>query len=239
MENPVYIGLSKQMVLQSQMDLLSNNIANMNTPGYRAQNMLFEEHISAPEGGGDPLSMIVDFGQYHVTRPGPVKITGNPFDVALNGPGYFGVETPGGTRYTKAGSFETNALGELVTPAGYPVAGAGGGSIIIPKDAGQVKISADGTLSSPDGEIGKLMVVEFENPQSLKPEGDNLYMTDEEGTPSVETTVTQGAIEGSNVQSVREMTEMIRVMREFQMVQRSIQNEHDRQRKVIQRLTEQ
>jgi flagellar basal-body rod protein FlgF len=239
MENPIFIGLSKQVVLQTQMDLVANNIANMNTPGYRAQNMVFEEHMSAPKGTDDPLSMVVDFGQYHVTRPGPVKITGNPFDLALNGPGYFGVQTQDGTKYTRAGNFEINALGELVTPTGYPVAGAGGGTIIIPVDAGPVKITPEGTISTAEGEIGKLMVVEFENPQMLNPTGDNLYETEETGTPSETTTVTQGALEGSNVQAVHEMTEMIRIMREFQMVQRSLQNEHDRQRTVIQRLTQQ
>ncbi len=239
MENPIYIGLSRQMVLQTQMDLVANNIANMNTPGYRAQNMVFKEHLSAPSGANDALSMVSDFGQFQVTKPGSMKKTGNPFDLALNGPGYFGIQTPDGSKYTRAGNFEINALGELVTPAGYPVASAGGGTIVVPDDGGPVKITSDGTISNSNGEIAKLMVVEFENEQALDPEGDNLYGTDEQGTPSEITTVTQGAIEGSNVQPVQEMTQMIRVLREFQMVQKSLQSEHDRQRSVIQRLTKQ
>ncbi len=238
MENPIYIGLSRQMVLQTQMDMVSNNIANMNTPGYRAQNLVFIEQISAPKGGDDPLSMVMDYGQFHVTKPGPVKITSNPLDLALVGPGYFTVQGPDGPRYTRAGNFELNVLGELVTPAGYPVSGAGGGSIIIPDSAGRVTISADGTISGNEGEIGKLMIVEFENQQTLNPEGDNLYASSEQGIPSEKTSVTQGALEGSNVQPVQEMSEMIRILREYQMLARSLQNEHDRQRTVIQRLTQ-
>jgi flagellar basal-body rod protein FlgF len=239
MENPIYIGVSRQVVLRRQMDLVANNIANMNTPGYRAQNMVFGEYVTDPRGNPDPVSMVYDVGQFQVTRQGPVKVTGNPLDVALNGPGYFGVQTPEGMRYTRAGNFERNVAGELVTPEGYPVASAGGGNIIIPREAGNVKISDSGFISTNEGQIGQLMVVEFENEQSLDPVGNNVYATEEQGTPAVNTTVTQGAREGSNVQSVLEITRMIEVLRDYQAVHRSVQSEHERQRSAIQTLTKQ
>lgn len=239
MENPIYIGLSRQSALQTQMDMIANNIANMNTPGYRAQNMIFDEYVSAGSGDGENISMVRTVGQYQNTEAGPVKVTGNPFDLTISGSGFFGVQTPDGIMYTRAGNFELNSLGELVTSAGYPVTGNGGGTITIPDDAGSVTISSDGTIASSKGSIGKIAVTEFENEQSLKPNGNNLYTTDEQGAASTDAKITQGALESSNVQAVQEMTRMVDILREYQMVYRAVQNEHDRQRTVIQRLTEQ
>lgn len=236
MENGLYIGLSRQMVLQTGMSLVSNNIANANTPGYRAQQPLFKEYLSDPRGARDPISMVTDYGQYDITSPGIVQTTGNPLDVALSGPGFIGINTPEGIQYTRAGNFALNNNRELVTPAGFKVAAEDGGAIQIPQDARDVIIDKEGRVSTDQGEISRLMVREFGNPQSLTPKGSGLYETSEAGQPAENTQVSQGQLEGSNVEPVREMTRMIDISREYQTLARVLQNDHDRQRTTIQRL---
>ena len=237
MENSLYVGLSSQVALEEKMSLIANNVANAATPGYRAQNPVFKEFISDQKRMKHDVSLVYDYGQYQVTDPGPIKMTGNPLDVALVGPGFLGVQTPEGVQYTRAGNFSLNSLGELVTSRGYKVASQGGGSITVPDDAQFVTIDNKGVISTDKGQIGQLMVSEFKDYQKLDPAGNGLYKTDEAATPATETTVIQGKLEGSNVQAVLEMTRMIDVLREYQAVQNVMQNEHTRQRTAIQRMT--
>lgn len=236
MENGLYIGLSRQMVLRTGMDLVANNIANASTPGYRAQQPLFKEYISDPKGARDPISMVTDYGQYDNTAAGPMKITGNQLDVALTGPGFIGVNSPEGVQYTRAGNFALNNERELVTASGYKVMGEEGGPIKIPVNALNISIDKLGRVSADDNQVGRLMLREFDNVQSLYPKGNGLYDTEENGRIAENTVVLQGQIEGSNVQPIREMTNMIEISREYQSLQRMLQNDHDRQRSAIQRL---
>ena len=241
MENSIYTGLSLQMALQAKMDLISNNIANMNTPGYREQNMVFTEYLAKTDNGERPkdnLSMVMDYGQYQDTQPGPMQATSNPLDVALNGPGWFGVQTPQGTMYTRAGNFQLNTNGELVTGTGLLVAAEGGGTITIPPDAKELKIAKDGSVSTDAGQVGRIGTFEFANDQDLEATGNGLYKTDAPANPAANTDVVQGMLEGSNVQPVLEMTRMIDVSRTYQGTQRMLQSEHDRQRTMIQRMTQ-
>jgi len=237
MENTLYVGLSSQVALQEKMDIISNNVANLGTPGFRGQNMVFKEFISKPRGSREDLSMVLDYGQYQVTDPGPVKITGNPLDVALVGPGFFGVQTAEGIQYTRAGNFALNPQGVIVTARGLPVASQGGGSLTVPENARNITIDGKGVVSTEEGEIGSLMVAEFANEQTLDPAGNGLYRTDEAPLPGDNTSVIQGKIEGSNVLPVVEMTRMIEVSREYQAIQRMVQTEHERLRTAIQRLS--
>ncbi len=236
MENSLYVGLSGQVALEQKMALVANNMANVNTPGYRGQNALFKEFVSDQRRMKEDVSLVYSYGQYQMNDPGPIKVTGNSLDAALVGPGFFGVQTPEGVQYTRAGNFSLNALGELVTARGYKVADQGGGTISIPGDAKYVSIDQKGVVSTDAGAVGNLMVAEFKNYQKLDPAGNGLYKTTEQPTPAQETTVIQGKLEGSNVEPVVEMTRMIDISREYQAVQRMMQNEHERQRTAIQRL---
>lgn len=236
MENSLYVGLSGQVALQEKMALIANNVANLNTPGFRGQNAVFKEYISDQKRMKEDVSLVYDYGQYQVTDPGPMKLTGNALDVALVGPGFLGVQTPEGVQYTRAGNFSLNQLGELVTARGMKVADQGGGTIIIPEDATSISIDPKGIVSTQDGPVGTLMVAEFKNYQNLNPVGNGNYKTDEQPTPAVDTRVKQGAVEGSNVSGVLEMTRMIDVLREYQMVNNMMQSEHTRQQTMIQRL---
>jgi flagellar basal-body rod protein FlgF len=239
MENSLYVGLSRQVVMERAMRTVANNVANISTPGYRGQNPMFHEFISKPKGATEPLKMVYDFGQYTTTTAGPLQLTGGTYDVALNGDGFMGVQTPSGeTQYTRAGNFTVNNEGQLVNAQGYPVAGNGGGAITIPQGTSDVKILPTGDVLADGNAVGQIMMVEFANLNGLKPQGNNLYKNDEGNnpTPALNTTMKQGAIEGSNVNSVLEMTRMIEISRDYQSTMRMVTSEDERQRGTIQKL---
>lgn len=238
MENSIYLGLSRQMVLRTNMSIIANNVANMNTPGFRGQNMMFEEYISDPRGADDPLSFVYDYGQYQDSHQGSITQTGNPLDVALNGPGFIRVEGPGGApSYTRAGDLQIRPDGTLVTSTNHPVLNNGGAPINIPQGSGPVSIDDNGRISTQlQGEVGQIGLAEFDNIQNLKPMGDNLYTTDAAPLPPARTKMKQGYIEGSNVQGVLEMTRMIETLRDYQSVQRLVESENERLRGAIRRI---
>lgn len=239
MENALYVSLSRQMVLQTQMDMVANNVANINTPGYREQSLLFKEYVEKPTGQVRPYSMVADYGQFTNNAPGTTQVTGAPLDVALQGPGFFTISTPNGLRYSRGGDFSMNAAGELITPSGDKVASAGGSPITIPAGTREIKIDERGTVSTENGIVGQLGIVEFGNTDQLVREGSGLYVApgNAQPTPATNTRTMQGMLEGSNVQGVTEMTRMISILRDYQSLQKLIQNEHDLERTAIQRLT--
>lgn len=238
MENSLYVGLSSQIALESRMALIANNVANMNTPGYRGQNAVFKEYISDQKRMVEDVSLVYDYGQYEITDPGPIKVTGNALDVALVGPGFMGVQTPDGVQYTRAGNFSMNANGDLITATGQKVADQGGGTITIPAGAKEISIAENGVVSTDNGPVGTIMIAEFTDYQKLKPAGNGLYSTDEQAVPAAETRMLQGKVEGSNVQPIVEMSRMIDGLREYQSVQRMMQGEHERLRTMIQRMSQ-
>ena len=238
MENSIYLGLSKQMVLRTNMDIVSNNVANMSTAGFRGQNPLFEEYVFDTRGNDDELSFVYDRGQYQMTDAGPVQPTGNDLNVALIGDGFMGVIMPDGrTGYTRDGTFNKTADGTLVSSSGFPIMGAGG-PITIPENSTELIIDEKGTISNQDGPIGALNIVEFDNVQTLDPYGNNLYITEEAPKPAINTTVKQGFLEGSNVNPITEMSRMIEILRQYQSTSRLLENEHERLRSAIQKLTD-
>lgn len=238
MENSIYVGLSRQVVLQSQMDMVANNIANLSTPGYREQNLLFKEYVADPMGQDHPYSMVYDYGQYTSTRPGVTATTGAPLDVALQGPGFFTITTPQGPRYTRAGNFSMNANGEIVTSTGQVV--GNGSAIVVPRDAKEIHIGEDGTVSTENGAVGRLEIVEFNNTDQLVREGNGLYVAPNgaQPGPATNTRAMQGMLEGSNVEGVTEITRMIGILRDYQSIQKLLQSEHELQQSLIQKLTQ-
>jgi flagellar basal-body rod protein FlgF len=239
MENAIYTGLSRAVALERDMDTVANNIANLNTPGFRGQYMLFKEYVEKERGMIDPLSMVLDYGQYMSNKPGSMQQTGNQTDVAIQGDGFFGVQVDGETFYTRAGNFLVDPQGTLVTAEGNPVMSNGGASIVIPAGSTEIRIAEDGTISNQEGQIARLMIKEFDNVNNLEPVGDTLLRANEDAIPKdpQNSKVSQGTIEGSNVNAIREMTQMISVHRAYQNTHRMLQSEHDRQRTMIQRMT--
>ncbi len=226
------------MVLKTNMDIVANNIANMNTTGFRGQNPVFKEYISDPRYNSDELSFVYDYGQYQITTQGSFEQTENPFHVALNGPGFMVVQKPNGEiGYTRDGNFQKNTNGELVNSAGFPIMGQGG-PIAIPQNATEISIDKRGIVSDQNGSIGQLQIVEFDNVQKLEPTGNNVYISKgEEPKDAEKTVVRQGFLEKSNVNSIVEMTNMIKILRDFKTTQKLLESEHERLRSAVQKLT--
>lgn len=236
MENSGYIALSRQAALRTQLDVIAHNLANMNTPGFRGEDMLFSEYLETVEGG-ETLSFVQDLAIVRDLEPGQMTRTENPLDVAISGDAYFVVETAFGERYTRSGIFQLDAEGRLTTSQGHAVQGEIGGPIVIPPDAGGVTIARDGTVSIDDGQIGKLRMVRFDNEQALERTAGGLYdAIDQAPLPAERAEVVQGMVEGSNVAGVLEMTKMIQVMRSYQAAARFADQEHELQRRAIQDL---
>ncbi|PWR22946.1 flagellar basal-body rod protein FlgF [Zavarzinia aquatilis] len=239
MENALYVGLSQQMVLERQMDIVANNIANLNTTAYRAARPVFQEYVMNA-GPQQPVSFVLDFGVARDSRPGVMTPTDNPFDLALSGKGFMSVQTPDGIRYTRNGHFTLDADGKLVTREGYPLLDDGGGEITVNDPTlGTPVVSADGTVAQGDTQIGKVGLFSFDNEQGLKTVGESLFEAPAGVTANpadAETRVVQGMLEASNVQPVVEITRMIELQRRYQTMQNLLSEDHDLKRTAIQRL---
>jgi flagellar basal-body rod protein FlgF len=240
MENAQLITLSRQIALQRQMDVVANNMANINTNGFKSEGMLFEDYLMPKArdndfgGTDDLLHYTEDWSTMNDMTNGPIEQTGNTTDVALEGKGFLSVQTPAGTRYTRNGSLEINAQGTLVDLDGNPVLGEGGPITFDSADT-DITISRDGSISTSQGSKGKLAVVEFADPQSLMRQGDNYY-SGTAGTPATDTSVVQGSIERSNVSGVTTMADMIRVQRNYETLANLMQQQDNLRNTAVQQL---
>jgi flagellar basal-body rod protein FlgF len=214
------------------MDVVANNVANMNTPGYKAERMQFAEYLVRPQKNV-PLSFVEDKGMIRDLTEGPLSKTGNSFDLAVSGDGYFIVGTDTGDRYTRSGRFQLDADGQRTNHLGQPVLSTGGQPIVIPPGTRDVSITPDGTVSADTEVVGTVGVVRFENPREMKREANNLYASEETPQPDEKSRVLQGMLEESNVNAVQEMTTMIGVHRAYAANQSMLQEEHDRMRRAI------
>lgn len=250
MENVSYIALSRQKTLRSMMNNISQNLANMNTTGFKEQRMMFTDweatNKDAPFRGERQISLVQDIAQYSNTTVGSIEHTNSPLDVALSQPDmFFAVETPAGVQYTRAGNFSLDPGGQLITPEGYPVLSDAGQPLFFNEADGQIEIKGDGSVSTDIGPVGKLQVVTIDNVQEMQVVGNTLYRppNDPDGNPNnaamqlVENPgIVQGALEKSNVNSIGAMTQMIDVLRTYQSVTRSLESENERMRNMISKL---
>jgi flagellar basal-body rod protein FlgF len=239
MENPLYIGLSRQVALRRQLEVVANNIANMNTAGFRAERMLFE---AAMEPGGsrtnDRVAFTIDRATYTDLRAGGFTPTENPYDVALDGDGWLSVRTPDGVRYTRDGRMRRDLDGQLVNANGYPYLDDNQQPIVIASDRSVLSVGSDGLVSADNEMVARLRVVRFDSPQGLKQTGDVLFDADP-GTdplPAPDTRIIQGKVEQSNVQGIGEMTRMMELSRDYQAVSRMMDEGQDLLRSAINRL---
>jgi flagellar basal-body rod protein FlgF len=240
MQNATYIALSSQLAIERQMDVVANNLANVSTPAFRGEAVIFSQYLIRPRGN-QPLAFVQDQGTVRDTRQGPLSKTNNPLDIAIEGSGYFAVQTPLGLRYTRNGHFQRDSQGQIVTSQGFPILGDGGQPIQLPNNTREITIAPDGTISvhqdgtTAETPIGKLRVVDFAQPQAVTPGAAGLWVTDQTGQPA-NATVHQGMIEESNVQSVVELTRLLSVSRQEGSVKDFINQESQRQRTAIDKL---
>ena len=238
MENTLFIALSRQMTVRRQLETVANNLANANTAGFKAERLMFVEYLSKSSDGKSEMHFVQDLASARNHNPGRYEETGSILDFALEGPGFFVVEAKDGEqRFTRDGQFRMDQEGKLVTKDGFPVLGDGDAPIILQPNDTDITVNADGTVRAGDQLRGKLKVVEFENPYRMQKAEGNLYKTNEVPAAAEKTSVIQGMIEGSNVQPILEIAEMMRAMRSFQSAGKFIESEHERQRRAIDRLT--
>jgi flagellar basal-body rod protein FlgF len=244
MENPSYIALSQQLALRRQMEVIANNLANAATPAYKAERILFAELVAGrapyPTGTGlnAPLSFVDEIGTLRDTSTGSLMQTGNTFDLAIHGAGYFVVDTPAGQRFTRHGAFRLDGQGQIVTADGYPVLDQSNRPITVPTGLSRIEVTATGQVTSESGTLGQIRLVTFESEQAMKKAGASLYESEAEPLPpDPKAEIRQGMIEGSNVRSVFEITNMIDVLRRYQSAQRIIESEIELERKAIEKLS--
>src|SRR5882724_635150 len=250
MENTLLVGLSRQMVLERQMDVVANNVANINTNGFKADRSLFEEYLKSGAHEDNftrsdrRVSFVQDRASFHDFAAGNTEQTKNPLDVSIDGGGFIAVQTPAGERYTRDGGLQINNLGQLVTAGGNPVLGTSGPIVFQPTDK-QINIASDGNVTVIEGTgridsvRGKLRMVSFADAQKLK-EGSNLYSAGQ-GTaarPDIASKVRQGYIEKSNVNSVTEMSRMIEITRTYTQISSLLQQQSDLHKSAIEKLAD-
>jgi flagellar basal-body rod protein FlgF len=251
MENTLLVGLSRQMVLERQMDVVANNVANVNTTGYKADRSMFQEYLASGArednfiGPDRRVSYVQDRATFHDFSQGAAEETKNPLDVAIDGKGFLVVQTPAGERYTRDGALQINNQGQLVTAGGNPVLGNAGPIVFQPTDK-QVSIGSDGNVTVLEGTSridsvrGKLRVVSFAQAQNLQKEGSNLYSAGA-GTaalPDTTSRLRQGFVEKSNVNAVLEMSRMIEVTRTYTQISNLLQQQSDLHKTAIDKLAD-
>ncbi len=232
MSGGMYLAAAGALVQQLRLEVLANNVANISTIGYKGDRSIFQipeetesqsfetsiEGIQSLSPYAPPFSTVIDFSQ------GAIRQTGNPLDVALNGSGFFSIQTPDGVQYTRQGNFTLDSEGVLITPDGYPVLGEGGE---ITLDEGTVEIDGQGGVYVDGDEVGRLQISDFTNPETLIKAGNGRFVGSDAailGERPENSTVSQGYLETANVNPVRAMTEMIETSRAFEAYQKVIQS---------------
>jgi flagellar basal-body rod protein FlgF len=242
MDNSINIALSRLATQQSALDIIAGNLANSSSPGYKAQRLVFANWlISEPSGavprGDQKLAFAQARATYSDHSQGSISHTGNPLDLALGGDGYFTVQTPNGTRLTRAGRFTLKTDGTVTDESGNSLLDVNKQPIRIAVADTEVTVKADGTISSQNGTLGQIAVVVPNDPNRLTAEGSRLLRADVPTTPSTRPGIIQGAVEDSNVQPITEITRMIQTQRDFEFIAQFAEAEGQRRQTAIDKIT--
>lgn len=230
MDNAAYTTLTRQSGLLAEMQVVAHNIANMATTGYRAEGVIFAEHVRALEGEADSLSMAHASGRAISTLQGAFDRTGAPFHMAIEGEGFFLVETPDGQALSRAGNFLRSDTGDLVTPDGHRLLDAGGAAVFVPPDSADVTLARDGTLSADGQPLTRVGLWRPVDPTDLNRQAGALFVTRSGVEPMDEGVILQGQIERSNVEPVTQIARMIEVQRAYELGQSFLDAEDQRVR---------
>lgn len=241
MNSGMYSALSGNLAAMKRLDIISNNLANVNTPGYKKDKMTFESMLAGPVNPpavpqgmtADPILQKENIYIDYVA--GPVSQTGNPLDLTIEGDGFFVIQTPAGEAYTRQGNFSRAADGTLVTADGFPVMGQGGAIRI---QGSQIDIDAKGVVTVDGVPSGTISIVDFPKPYNLTKTGSARFIpADAQVTPQPSTAgVRQGNLEGSNVETITEMVQMIETSRYFEACSKVIKGFDDMAAKAVNEL---
>ena len=246
MDNAIYVALSRQLTLQRALDVAANNLANVDTAGFKVEHpAVAADPISAPGAsfgfGQDPIKYVLDNGSTRDFSQGSTEQTGGTFDTAIEGSGFFSVQTAGGVRYTRDGRFSTDAQNQIVDQKGEPVLGSGGSPIVVDPALGTPVIGKDGTITQSGiggavSKVGRIGVTRFANKSVLTKVGDNQFddPTGQAGaTPANDAVVRQGYVEKSNVNPVTEVSSLVEITRAYERVQNIILSTQDLSAKAV------
>lgn len=231
MSNAIYASLSRQQGLMKEMQVVANNLANSSTTGYKTDRAIFAEFLVGTGPSQDSLSMGGLAGHSFKLAQGDMNFTGGQFDLAVQGEGFFVLQTEQGPRLSRAGHFQLSPESTLVDPFGNSVLGAGGNPITIPPGASQVSIGSDGSISANGQLIDRVGVVTAQG--ELQRDSNTMFSAPQGYAPFEEATVVQGALEQSNVMPVLEVARMIEVQRAYEAGQAMLEREDQRINQLI------
>jgi len=240
-ENAAYVGLSRQMTLRRELDIVANNIANADTTGFKVEQLLLGEEVGERARNAfvrPGVSFVMDNGVGRDFGQGALEQTGRSLDFAIEGEGaFFALKDGNGDAYTRDGAFTLDPEGRLTTQGGAAVQGDGGDIILDPL-LGQVAVAADGTISQNGQLVGRLSVVRFDALGVLEKGGDGLYRNASNAAPTTanDVQVRQAMLEGSNVNPILEITNLIEIQRAYESVTKMIENTNDLSRRAVERL---
>ncbi len=234
MDNASYTALTRQSGLMQEMRAIANNIANASTTGFKAEGIMFAEHVKSLGPGANSLSMATAAVRDTVQSQGGLSQTGGTFDLAIEGDGFFLIEAPGGQRLTRAGVFQPNENGDLVTPDGYQVLDAGGAPVFVPQGVGRIGISPDGTMSANGQPIGQIGLVRPIDPNQMIRDSGVTFDARGGFESAPDGRMMQGFLEESNVNPILQIGRMIEVQRAYELGQSFLDKEDERIRGVIQ-----
>ena len=233
MSGSIYMATSGAGAQYLRLQILSNNLANINTAGFKEDQTTIRMADALSAGNGSPgasadgvrglVAPVIPMTTYTDFSKGPLQQTGNPLDLAIDGDGFFSIQTDQGVRYTRNGAFSINAEGVLATADGDPVMGEGGEITI---DGSEVRFDGSGAVIVDGSEIDKLRIVKITDPAALQKAGKTLFQIDENIGSEEQLEyggIQQGFLEGSNVNAVKAMTELIEVQRGYESYQKIIQ----------------
>jgi len=208
MSDGLYVAMSGAVAQERALDVAANNVANANTSGFRAERVTFEEVL----GQQGNLSFVTAEKATVDTSRGELRSTGNPLDVAVDGDGWFAMQTPQGVRYTRSGEFRIGPDGALIDGRGNSVLEAGGNQLLIPPGSADVSVDAAGQVLADGLPVGQISIVQL-NEANLRNEGGNYYTARGAVTPIANAQVVSGHVEGANFDPVRGMVDLIRISR--------------------------
>jgi flagellar basal-body rod protein FlgG len=230
MNSGMYAALSGNIASQVRLDVLTNNLANSTTAGFKKDAVLFDSLLTDVKNPTSPAGTMTDAPVLSQARfvtdfsAGPVRRTDNVLDLALDGDGFFTVNTPDGPAYTRQGTFHLNAANRLVTADGYEVL-AGGSPLTL--QGGNIDVNPEGEVMVDGVRMASLDLVDFPRPYQLQKVGSALFMPvngEAPERPAVRPVVQQGFIEDSNVNTILEMARLIETTRYFESCQKVVRS---------------
>lgn len=240
MDNGTYVAVSRLTAQMRAMDVVASNLANANTPGYHAERMAFSDWLVHETGGPRGDSSLVfpqDRATYRDSQNGQISRTGNPLDLAITGAGYFTVMSSSGPRLTRAGHFTLGTDGTVTDEAGEKLLDDAGQNVQLSPADSRITVAGDGTISSENGVIGKIGVVNPADPNQLQAEGGRRLNASATTTqPVASPQIVQGSVEDSNVEPIAETTRMMSDLRNYQMVTQYVEAESERQQNAIDKI---